>query len=105
MLSALLNASVASDWILTGRRVTPEEARQVGFLHRVVEDGEAFNETLDLARDLVKKNRELLIKTKRVVKRQFNEKMRSEWWSEAEQLRREVGKHPDHKEALIRFRK
>ena len=104
MLPALLgNVSLASDWILTGRRVLAQEAFQHGLVSRVVDDGSAFDEGLAIASQLVEKNRELLIKTKAVVKHDFNKKVKSEWMDISEKLRREVGQHPDHREALHRF--
>ena len=104
MLPALLgNVSLAQDWILTGRRISADEARQAAIVSRVVEDGQAFDESFRIAKDLSGKNRELLIKTKHVVKFDFNNKVNSEWWAVAESFRREVGNHPDHKMALELF--
>ena len=106
MLPALLgNVSIASDWILTGRRVSATEARSVGVVNRVTEDGAAFNECLAIARQLMEKNRDLLIKTKRVVKHDFNSKVESDWMAVAEQLRLQVAQHPDHLAALDKFSK
>ncbi|TEB14481.1 Enoyl-CoA hydratase [Perkinsus sp. BL_2016] len=104
MLPALLgNVSLAQDWILTGRRIPADEAKQAAIVSRVVGDGQAFDESLRVAKDLARKNRELLIKTKHVVKFDFNNKVNSQWWSIAESLRKEVGTHPDHRMALEAF--
>jgi enoyl-CoA hydratase/carnithine racemase len=104
MLPALTgNVALAEDLIFTGRRVSAEEALRANLVTRVVDDGQAFNESLSIAKHLVDKNRELLVKTKQVVKRDFNEKVNSDWWSVAEKLRREVGDHPDHLAALKQF--
>jgi enoyl-CoA hydratase len=104
MLPSLLgNVSLAEDWILTGRRISPEEAKQANLISRIVDDGEAFNESLNIAKILSQKNRDLLIKTKQVVKYDFNKKVNSEWWAISEKLRKEVGAHPDHRQALEQF--
>ena len=104
MLPALLgNVSLASDWILTGKRILADEALTHGAISRVVDDGQALDESIAIASELITKNRDLLIKTKAVVKHDFNRKVNSDWWSLSERLRREVGRHPDHKEALHRF--
>lgn len=104
MLPALLgNVSLASDWILSGRRVSAQEALKHGLVSRVVDDGSAYNESLAIASQFVEKNRDLLIKTKAVVKHEFNKKVNSEWMQISEKLRREVGQHPAHREALHRF--
>jgi dephospho-CoA kinase len=68
-----------------------------------VDDGSAYNESLAIASQFVEKNRDLLIKTKAVVKHEFNKKVNSEWMEISEKLRREVGQHPAHREALHRF--
>ena len=105
MLPALLgNSSIASDWILTGRRITTEEACRVGLVARVVEDGEAFNQSLSIARGLISKNRDLLIKTKSVIRGHFNMNVvDSPWMKTAEEYRLQVAKHPDHHAALAEF--
>jgi enoyl-CoA hydratase/carnithine racemase len=105
MLPALLgNASIASDWILTGRRVQTEEAKHVGLLARVVDDGEAFNESLMIAKELIKKNRTLLVKTKEIVRGHYNlNAINSKWMHTAEKYRKQVAEHPDHLAALSEF--
>lgn len=106
MLPALVgNVGVATDLILTGRRISAEEAERSYLVTRVVEEGQAFNESLRIARRLAEKNRDLLVKTKQVVKHDFNMKVNSDWWSISEKLRREVGEHPDHRSALEAFSK
>ena len=107
MLPAILgNTSIANDWIFTGRRVFADEAKSVGLVSRVVDDGEAFNESLKIARDLIRKNRPLLVKTKSVVKHNFNRLvMDSDWMRMSEECRQEVAKHPDHLAALALFSK
>jgi hypothetical protein len=102
LLPALLNVSIAMDWIFTGRRIPTEEGKQVGLLHRVVEDGEAFSAGLELGRTLASKNRSLLIKAKSVV-RGHKASQDQAWMDLSEKYRAEVGQHPEHKEALFRF--
>lgn len=106
MLPALLgNVSVASDWIFTGRRVSAQEARSAGLLTRIVDDGSAFHESLSIAQSLIEKNRDLLVKTKSVIKHDFNSKIESDWMTLAESLRLQVAQHPDHIAALEKFSK
>lgn len=102
LLPALLNVSIAMDWIFTGRRILTQEGKQVGLLHRVVEDGEAFSAGLELGRTLASKNRSLLIKAKSVV-RGHKASQDQAWMDLSEKYRAEVAQHSEHKEALIRF--
>jgi enoyl-CoA hydratase len=51
-LPRLIGHSRALDLILTGRGVEAEEALQIGLANRLVEDGEALEAALDLARQL-----------------------------------------------------
>lgn len=52
-LPRLIGHSRAMDLILTGRPVAAREALEIGLANRLVEDGEALNEALALARTLV----------------------------------------------------
>jgi enoyl-CoA hydratase len=47
-LPKLVGASVAFDWMLTGRRVDADEACQVGLVSRVVDNGELLTAALEL---------------------------------------------------------
>lgn len=53
-LPRLIGQSRALDLILTGRPVGAEEALAMGLANRVVEDGQALEEALQLARELLK---------------------------------------------------
>jgi enoyl-CoA hydratase len=47
-LPKLVGASVAFDWMLTGRRVDADEACQVGLVSRVVDNSELLTAALEL---------------------------------------------------------
>ena len=47
-LPKLVGASVAFDWMLTGRRVEADEACQVGLVSRVVDNSELLTAALEL---------------------------------------------------------
>jgi len=51
-LPRLIGHSRALDLILTGRGVTADEALQMGLANRIVDDGEALQAALELARQL-----------------------------------------------------
>lgn len=104
LLPGLLNVSIASDWIFTGRQIPPDEAKQCGLLHRVVDDGQAYASSVEIARHLAGKNRSLLVKTKSVIRHGFFKTAQSsEWFPVSEKYRKEVGEHPDYELALRNF--
>lgn len=51
-LPRLIGQSRASDMILTGRRVSAEEAYQFGLANRLVEDGNAIESAIQLAKEI-----------------------------------------------------
>ena len=51
-LPRLIGQSNATDMILTGREVGADEAKQMGLANRVVPDGAALSEAIDLARQI-----------------------------------------------------
>jgi enoyl-CoA hydratase/carnithine racemase len=48
-LPRVVGTSVAAEWMLTGRKVTAEEAHQRGLVSSLVEDGQLMEHALDLA--------------------------------------------------------
>jgi enoyl-CoA hydratase len=106
MLSSLIgNVSVSSDMILTGRKLSAEEARSVGIVSRVVPDGTTLTEALSIAESMSRTSRELLVSTKRVLRHNFNKEVSSEWLSISETERRIASNSTAHKEALAEFSK
>lgn len=98
------NVDLASDMILTGRRVSAEEALRIGLVSRVVSDGECFASALKLAEPLMEKNRELLVKTKQTIRFDFMQKIQSsDWMKVSESNRRQVAKLPEHLASLVAF--
>lgn len=55
-LPRLIGLSRASDILLTGRDFPAEEAEQCGFVSRVVEDGQAVDAALEIARQMLTKS-------------------------------------------------
>jgi methylglutaconyl-CoA hydratase len=52
-LPRLVGLSKAKELVFTARRITPEEAKDIGLVDRVVPKGEAFQAALDLAKSIV----------------------------------------------------
>jgi enoyl-CoA hydratase/carnithine racemase len=48
-LPRIVGTSIAADWMLTGRRVSAEEAARVGLVSALVDDDELLDHALDLA--------------------------------------------------------
>ena len=105
LLPAILgNACLASELILSGRRLSAKEALDINLISRIVPDGSACETAMEIARTLVEKNRNLLIKTKEVVRYNLNRQLKeTEWWALAERNRLEVAEYPEHKASLIEF--
>lgn len=53
-LPRLIGLSRALDLILTGRTVTAQEAFQIGLINRLVADGQALTEAIQLAKDILR---------------------------------------------------
>jgi enoyl-CoA hydratase len=51
-LTRLAGRNMAKEWILTGAMYTAEEAMRIGFVNRVVDDGQALSEALKMARQV-----------------------------------------------------
>ena len=105
MLPLVLGSvSIASDLILTGRQITAQEAKDIGLMSRVVPDGSALDECIKMAEPLITKDRDLLIKTKEIVKFGFNRQLKgTDWMNLSEQYRTELGRSPSHLHALEKF--
>jgi enoyl-CoA hydratase/carnithine racemase len=105
MLPLILgNVSVASEMILTGRRLNAKEANSIGLISQVVTDGATEDACMSIAKSLAEKNRDLLVKTKEVIRYDFNRRMyESGWMDLSENHRIDVGKSPEHFQALKEF--
>jgi enoyl-CoA hydratase/carnithine racemase len=105
MLPLILgNISIASDLILTGRQITAQEAKDIGLVSRIVPGGSALDKCMQIAEPLLSKDRGLLIKTKEVVKFDFNRQLKhTNWMNISEQYRTELGKSSSHLNALAKF--
>ena len=98
------NVSVASDLILTGRQLSAQEAQELGLVSRIVPDGSSLDECISLAQPLLTKERDLLIKTKQVIKYAFNRELNNgPWMNLSEKYRTELGKSQAHLSALNNF--
>jgi enoyl-CoA hydratase/carnithine racemase len=98
------NVSIASEMILSGRRLGAIEAKSVGLVSRVVPDGTSEDECMSIAKSIAEKNRNLLVKTKEIVKFDFHKRMfESGWIDRAEKYRMELGKSQEHIDALHAF--
>lgn len=62
-LRELVGGSVARDLVLTGRRVGAEEALALGLVNRVVDDGQALEAGVALAREVAGAPRPTLLRT------------------------------------------
>lgn len=103
MLPLLSSPSVASDWILTGRRVPPREALAAGVVHRVVPDGQSLSEGMGIAESLSARPRRALIEAKRILKFDLIRRMDSDWFAESVRSRKVLGKSDDHLQLLKEF--
>ena len=99
------NVSTASDLILTGRRVSGEEAKSMGLVSHIVADGAALDKSMSIAESLISRNRPLLIKTKKILKYNFHHQLTDEWMELSEKERWIVGQSEEHLEALKQFNK
>jgi len=98
------NMTHASDMILTGRRLSASEAHNIGLISRVVPVGTAESTALSIATELCEKNRNLLVKTKIVLKFDFHDKLKNtEWMNVSREYRSELGKSEEHLSALEKF--
>ena len=98
------NVHLASDLILTGRRVSAKEALALNLVSRVVPDGQALDRALSIAEPLVAKNRDLLVRTKQVVTYGFKSQLR-DWMTLSETNRRIVGQSKEHLSSLKEWTK
>jgi len=105
MLPLILgNTSIASDLIMTGRQISAQEAKDIGLVPRVVPDGTALKECLAVAEPLLQKDRDVLVKTKEVLRYSVNRELRDgKWMNLSEQYRTQLGKSKAHMEALQNF--
>ncbi|CAF1509690.1 unnamed protein product [Didymodactylos carnosus] len=53
-LPRLIGLSRALDIIISGRTVNADEALQIGLINRLVDDGQSLNESISLAKELLK---------------------------------------------------
>src|SRR5215217_7735527 len=51
-LPRLIGPALAKEMIFTGRRISAEEAREIGLVNRVVAEGEALNAAMELAAEI-----------------------------------------------------
>ena len=98
------NVHLASDLILTGRKLSAREALDINLISRVVSDGEAFDHARLLAEFLLGKNRELLVRAKKVIRYDFNNRLK-DWMAVSQHNREIVGKLPEHLKSLSEFAK
>ncbi len=66
-LLRLVGPSKAKELLLTGRMVPADEARHIGIADKVFSQDELMKETLEFARELVGKDRKLVIRTKTLI--------------------------------------
>lgn len=71
-----LGARRATDLLLLGDTFSGHEARECGLVSKVVEDGQAVAETLAIAASLVKKPREALRASKRLIRAPWREQIK-----------------------------
>jgi len=64
--------SKTSDWMLTGRPISAEEAREAGIIHRICDEGDLEDSTGLLIRDLLAKGKEALKGVKVLVRKLEN---------------------------------
>ena len=66
-LIQLVGPAKSKDLLLTGRRISAEEAFRMGIADRIFEQEELLDKTLEFVKELVEKNRVILLRTKTLV--------------------------------------
>lgn len=70
-LPRLLGKHKAMDLLLTGRTINAEEAERLGLVSRLAEDGEAVATAMEIADELARQSRPVLMKIKEAVNHSF----------------------------------
>lgn len=76
-LPATVGLPLATDLMLTGRRIQPEEALRLGLLNRLAEEGEELQSALDLARQVASGAPLALSATKATMRKRWLENLES----------------------------
>ncbi|MHA1480663.1 MAG: enoyl-CoA hydratase/isomerase family protein [Candidatus Thorarchaeota archaeon] len=63
----LVGPAKSKDLLLTGRRIPAEEAFRIGIADRLFEPEELLDKTLEFVKDIVEKNRLILLRTKSLI--------------------------------------
>jgi len=63
----LVGPSRTKDILLTGRKVSADEAKQIGLADRLVKQDEIMKKTMEFVKELLKKDPKILIRTKTLV--------------------------------------
>ncbi len=63
----LVGPSRAKDILMTGRKVSAQEAQQIGIADRLVKQEEVLDKTIEFVKDLLKKDPKVLMRTKTLV--------------------------------------
>lgn len=73
LLAHLVGQRTASDWLLSGRTITGEQAHQAGFATEQSEPGQALDQAMEMARHLASQPRDALRLTKTMLREPLRE--------------------------------
>lgn len=102
VLPRLMGHQRASELFLLGERFTPETAREVGIVNKVLEDGALMDEVMETAECLARKSPAALMATKRLMKGHTSQQIRKAIKTDGEMFGRLMS-GPEAQEAFAAF--
>jgi len=88
LLSKIVGQRTASDWLLSGRSISGEQAHRAGFATAACASGQALNDALDMARHLTTQPRDALRLTKVMMRKPLADLIEQTLTYEAEHFAR-----------------